>query len=674
MENSTHEVETLEQQILTHTWHSLILAKADNLKTGEYDSSSIKKKSFKTSYLTRKKVPCRNSNNDSRPSQKERLLVDNHTSSSAEVIENRKIVKDTREDSKISTCNRRKHECGVSITSKCMNVCDCVKRLFTVASKKLSKKKKMYYCSTIKEEENDASLKEAGTPLASLKVKKNIKINDCLSFGLNPSYLEKCLKEAITTVLLSLPEEYDLVEHSSSLFVFFLEFISSSPRPDHTQNAVVLAILKAHTTSPCVEDEILALNNPHPALYVALKLCCVRWGRSTTGPVSRRYKGNIYEKSTKNTRILDYNESLYDNKQAEKNSVSNIESKAGSLHKDTDEGECHTTSGRVKIDFNKTEEKVFKNENFLNIKEYNNLQTLNEISFEKKKTLVVNVLTDIQQCERSFKRLMMCLLQESTRAAERGWCCDNESEQDRVQDLRFFLYYAQSVEDCSVSDLVSKPLWVTGSCPVEVAARWGTPGLLLTLLQHGAGASSGHVYSRCPRSHFRKHLWKRCIAKDHLTAKDGVFMAIASLISKLDRQVREESSSEPLSTSYNESRLLLSANKDSSNTFVCSSINNQTDNLLIRAGNSTVGTCLRYLLRAVPHVPAVYLRDHSSECSSGDVASLLPRTACADPPSLCQLARATLRITLRMTATLPQAIYVLQIPYPLKDYLNLLTD
>ncbi|CAL4082702.1 unnamed protein product, partial [Meganyctiphanes norvegica] len=157
---------------------------------------------------------------------------------------------------------------------------------------------------------------------------------------------------------------------------------------------------------------------------------------------------------------------------------------------------------------------------------------------------------------------------------------------------------------------------------------------------------------------------------------DGVYMAIASLISKLDRQVRENESSttQPADNSNVESKLLICANKYSSDAHLYSSTNSQQENLLMRAGNSPVGTCLRYLLRAVPHVPASFLRDHSSECSSGDVTSLLPRTVCTDPPSLCQLARASLRITLRTHAKLPQAIYLLQIPNPLKDYLNLLTD
>ena len=49
----------------------------------------------------------------------------------------------------------------------------------------------------------------------------------------------------------------------------------------------------------------------------------------------------------------------------------------------------------------------------------------------------------------------------------------------------------------SVASLVGKPLWSCGSCPLVVAALAERPGLLLTLLQHGAGVTESSRPDKC---------------------------------------------------------------------------------------------------------------------------------------------------------------------------------
>ncbi|CAL4121214.1 unnamed protein product [Meganyctiphanes norvegica] len=247
MEDSTHGVGTLNQHILNHIWQCIVAAKTDNLETSDC-GSPIQKKSLCKKNSIKKEVSSRNSNND-RP-QEDGASSDNHSTSATDTILNRMPIKDATEDSKTSTCNIKKHECDDGLTAKCINMCNCVQRLFTAATRKLSKKRRKYR-SSLKEEEKDENIKEDSRPLASLNVNKIITLNDCLSVGLNPPYLEKCLNDAIATVLLSLPEDYDLVEHSSSLFVFLLEVISSSPVRPCTQKCSFGNIKCTHHQTMC---------------------------------------------------------------------------------------------------------------------------------------------------------------------------------------------------------------------------------------------------------------------------------------------------------------------------------------------------------------------------------------------------------------------------------------
>ncbi|KAK3875496.1 hypothetical protein Pcinc_019633 [Petrolisthes cinctipes] len=246
--------------------------------------------------------------------------------------------------------------------------------------------------------------------------------------------------------------------------------------------------------------------------------------------------------------------------------------------------------------------------------------------------LIIKALQEILTCEGSFDRLMVVVLLGGAAPGRGcGWYYEVEDESEKIRDLTFILDHIRLLPQCRVSEVVSAPLWWCGSSPVVVAALADSPGVLLTLLQYGAGGSHLHHnhYSKC--------------------CTNGVYLAITYLLRRLEGQLCQP---------YQ----MHSPHDTNTKT--------HTD-LLTLAGHTNTSTCLRYLLRAVPRVPAKLLRD---QLLSSDPATLLPRPCCLDPPFLTHLARAATREMLRGRDMLPHVIPSLALPPTLRDYLNLLVD
>ncbi|XP_050689685.1 uncharacterized protein LOC126982000 [Eriocheir sinensis] len=190
----------------------------------------------------------------------------------------------------------------------------------------------------------------------------------------------------------------------------------------------------------------------------------------------------------------------------------------------------------------------------------------------------------------------------------------------------------------SVSEMVSTPLWSCGSSPVVVAAMAGSPLLMLTLLQHGAGHSTVSTSVSTGLTQHARHT-------QHRSAVNGVHMAILILLRKLEEDWRggEEGRGDAPP---------------------------QPD-LLTWAGRSPHAQCLRFLLRSVPRVPGHVLRDLPF---GSDPARLLPRPCSCDAPALTHLARVAAREFLRARNLLPEGVSALSLPDSLRRRLSLLED
>ncbi|KAK7079973.1 hypothetical protein SK128_022146 [Halocaridina rubra] len=165
-----------------------------------------------------------------------------------------------------------------------------------------------------------------------------------------------------------------------------------------------------------------------------------------------------------------------------------------------------------------------------------------------------------------------------------------------------------------------------------------------------------------------------------LIDRNGVYLAIAYLVRKLESQFKEESNHHQ--EDPEEAPLALPGevrgnadqglDPEGGEEGSCSGYNKC--DLLTLAGHTPTALCLRYLLRAVPRVPIKFLRDQLGGCSRDcgrDIAYLLPPTSCLQPPSLTHLSRAASRQYLRLYDLLPHVIDDLDVPQTLKDYLNL---
>ncbi|XP_071524382.1 uncharacterized protein [Panulirus ornatus] len=277
-----------------------------------------------------------------------------------------------------------------------------------------------------------------------------------------------------------------------------------------------------------------------------------------------------------------------------------------------------------------------------------------------KTDLMVKILQEILECEGSLDRLMVCLLLGCRAPGlASGWYSQTSSEDEKEQDLRLILDHARLVPGCIVREVVSAPLWSCGSSPVVVAALAEAPRLVLTLLQYGAGGTALNYY-----------LYSKCY-------KNGVYLAIAYLLRKLRDHVKSgvvtvhylepsgqhdpcavhvpQISHQPARGAYEDANVLA-----------------RTTDLLTVSGENPITSCLRYLLRSVPHVPVKFLRDQVGD--GCDVALLLPRQCCLEPASLAHLARTATRTHLRDKDLLPQVLHHLPIPLTLQQYLNLLRD
>ncbi|XP_064085819.1 uncharacterized protein LOC135200970 [Macrobrachium nipponense] len=504
--------------------------------------------------------------------------------------------------------------------------------------------------------------------------------------------LENCLKEAILGVLQGLPEGWILVpEHTAELFSSLSSVVDSFPRPNHARSRVLEAIVDAHAKRPCDKGEIAALNNAHLLLYVGLKLCSQFWGRSPTGAG----RESMLKPPAEGGGLQLSSETKEPRKGPAAGCLGNEDE--GKESRNEDEGKESRNEDESKESRNEDEAEDPRNED--GSKESGNENASgkgapscgreengnSDVKLElEQKGIALKILGEILKCEGSFDRLMMCLLLGS-RAPGRGsgWYCETEDENEKVEDLRFVLDHLKFVEGCRVSEVVNTPLWSCGSSPVVLAALAESPRLVLALLQYGAGGGPANLY-----------LYSRCYT-------NGVYLAIAYLVRKLESQFREATTEEegngpgadgeeageqaapPEAGRHldddEEGRLLQGDNGDVPEREVPQREKGSSGNrdLLKLAGPTPTALCLRYLLRAVPRVPIKFLRDQLSGCfkdSWQDVAHLLPHPCCLQPPSLLHLSRAACRQHFRNQDLLPQVIDDLNVPETLREYLNLLRD
>ncbi|XP_066962388.1 uncharacterized protein [Macrobrachium rosenbergii] len=468
--------------------------------------------------------------------------------------------------------------------------------------------------------------------------------------------LENCLKEAILGVLQGLPEGWILVpEHTAELFSSLSSVVDSFPRPNHARARVLEAIVDAHARRPCDKGEIAALNNAHLLLYVGLKLCSRFSAHKATNEIAPEGGRESLKPPTEG-----------DGLQLPSETKEPRKSPAGS----------HGNDGEIKDSGNENA----SGKGATSCDKEENVKSGDVTPELEQKGIALKILGEILKCEGSFDRLMMCLLLGS-RAPGRGsgWYCETEDENEKVEDLRFVLDHLKFVEGCRVSEVVNTPLWSCGSSPVVLAALAESPRLVLALLQYGAGGGPANLY-----------LYSRCYT-------NGVYLAIAYLVRKLESQFREETTEEgnapgaegeeageqappEAGRQIEEGRPGGQGNiADVQEKEMAQREKGASDkrDLLKLAGPTPTALCLRYLLRAVPRVPIKFLRDQLSGCSKDrwqDVAYLLPHPCCLQPPSLLHLSRAACRQHFRNQDLLPQVIDDLNIPETLREYLNLLRD
>ncbi|CAL4171795.1 unnamed protein product, partial [Meganyctiphanes norvegica] len=243
------------------------------------------------------------------------------------------------------------------------------------------------------------------------------------------------------------------------------------------------------------------------------------------------------------------------------------------------------------------------------------------------KVFLLKLLAEIRRCEGSFDRLMLCMLLGSRAPGHGcGWYLETEEEEEKVRDITYIFANIGELDNCSVVDLVSEPIWSLGSSPVVVAALADASELLLVLLQHGAGESQ----------------------QQHLTYKaDPIQLSIAFVVRKLAsiQHVRLATELQPPKPGLD---------------------------LFRHTVNTPTLKCLRYLLRTVPWVSAKFLNQHVTG-SIRDVSLVLPGVYLGlDPPTLKHLARCATRSNLRMHGLLPHGLEQIGLPATLKDFVNLL--
>ncbi|PSN51150.1 hypothetical protein C0J52_20578 [Blattella germanica] len=248
--------------------------------------------------------------------------------------------------------------------------------------------------------------------------------------------------------------------------------------------------------------------------------------------------------------------------------------------------------------------------------------------------IIVNLLNDMYQCERTFERLFVGAI-FGTRVTYMisGWKSDFDSSEENIAALEYFLNHATKAKleydhssDGNKTRFLDIPMESYGRAqPVRVAAQFSNNVLLLLLLRFGANVKINYDLDETTVEPPLKHLNALCKSNAPLDQLTGPVACLKILLRAIPTMA----------------------------TFPCTTFD----------GNVYV------LIDTIFGLDKVYY--HPKLIEEGIIP---PSRTGFTPPELKHLCRCSIRAVLRDNWQLPHGIRALDIPVTLQDYLDLLED
>ncbi|KAJ9589841.1 hypothetical protein L9F63_027901 [Diploptera punctata] len=248
--------------------------------------------------------------------------------------------------------------------------------------------------------------------------------------------------------------------------------------------------------------------------------------------------------------------------------------------------------------------------------------------------IVVQLLNNIYHCERTFERLFIGAI-FGTRVTYMisGWKSDFENAEENTDAIKYFLEHAteakleyDDMHDGSKTRFIDIPLESYGRAqPIRLAAQFSNKNLLLLLLRYGANVKINYERDEVTIETPLKQLNALCNANCSLDLSTSIIECLKILLRAIPTMA----------------------------TFPCSTYDGR----------------VYVLVDTVFGLDRMYY--HSKLIEEGIIP---PSRTGFTPPELKHLCRCSIRDILRQNWQLPHGIQKLDIPFSLKEYLDLLED